>query len=86
MSNKNISYSERFNSKTRIIFSFKVILREIIRNDDTALQHCWDMNEFRMFTTLCQHRSAVLSKTRRCESSRVTSPSFKSLEYHVSDP
>ena len=43
MSNKNISYSERFNSKTRIIFSFKVILREIIRNDGTALQHCWDI-------------------------------------------
>ena len=43
MSNKNISDSERFNSKTRIIFSFKVILREIIRNDDTALPHCWDI-------------------------------------------
>ena len=26
-----------------MIFSFKVILREIIRNDDTALQHCWDI-------------------------------------------
>ena len=64
MSNKNISYSERFNSKTRIIFSFKVILREIIRNDDTALPLCWDIVS-NVYNIVATSQSCVDCKTFR---------------------
>ena len=64
MSNKNISDSERFNSKTRIIFSFKVILREIIRNDDTALPHCWDIVS-NVYNIVATSQSCVDCKTFR---------------------
>ena len=48
----------------RIIFSFKVILHEIIRNDDTALQHCWDIVS-NVYNIVPTSKSCVDCKTVR---------------------
>ena len=50
--------------RARIIFSFKVILHEIIRNDDTALQHCWDIVS-NVYNIVPTSKSCVDCKTVR---------------------
>ena len=50
--------------RARMIFSFKVILREIIRNDDTALPYCWDIVS-NVYNIVATSQSCVDCKTFR---------------------